>query len=301
MGLIFRWARLASFMPGLVNFITQTPFLKDIAKAAAGLARTRNIPVFARQTFIQRFRRRTAGDPAKPGVILWPDTFNNYFYPETAIAAVEVLEAAGYQVRLPQQVLCCGRPLYDFGMLHLARQKLHEILHTLEADILAGVPIVGLEPSCIAVFRDELLNFFPDDPLARRLSEQTYSLSEFLIRKADYHPSKLEARAIVHGHCHDKAVIGMTEEAQLLDRLGLDYNLLDSGCCGMAGAFGFHKDHYALSIKIGEKVLLPAVRGAGTGTLIITDGFSCREQIAQTTPRRALHLAQVLQMALTRV
>ena len=301
MGLIFRWARLAAFLPGGANFFTQTPMLRDIVKLTIGMTRSRNIPVFARQTFTQWFKRRAAGDTTKPAVILWPDTFNNHFYPEAARAAVEVLEAAGYQVRLPRQVLCCGRPLYDFGMLDLARQKLREILHGLKADIAAGVPVIGLEPSCIAVFRDELLDFFPDEPMARRLSQQAYSLSEFLIQKADWHPPKLSGKAIVHGHCHDKAVIGMSDETQLLKRLGLDYHLLDSGCCGMAGAFGFHEDHYELSIRIGEKVLLPAVRGAGTDTLIITNGFSCREQIAQTTLRRALHLAQVLQMALTRV
>jgi len=301
MGLIFRWARLAAILPGIANFFTQTPLLRDMVKLTIGMARGRNIPVFARQTFTQWFKRRATGDPAKPAVILWPDTFNNYFYPETARAAVEVLEAAGYRVRLPRQVLCCGRPLYDFGMLDLARQKLREILHALKADIAAGVPVIGLEPSCIAVFRDELLNFFPDDPMARRLSEQAYSLGEFLVRKADYHPPMLKRKAIVHGHCQHKAVIGMSEEIQLLKRLGLDSSLLDSGCCGMAGAFGFHQDHSELSIRIGEQVLLPAVRATAADTLIIADGFSCREQIAQTTPRRALHLAQVLQMALTQV
>ncbi len=235
----------------------------------------------------------------QPQVLLWPDTFNNHFHPETAIAAVEVLEAAGYQVIVPEKSLCCGRPLYDFGFLDLAADLLRQILDTLRPQIRAGMSIVGLEPSCISVFRDELVNLFPDDEDAKRLSKQSFLLSEFLNRKAEhYTPPKLNRKAVAHGHCHHKSIMKMNDEEALLSKVGLDFHVLDSGCCGMAGAFGFEKSHYDISIKAGERVLLPAVREADKETLIISDGFSCREQIEQCTDRKALHVAQVLKMAL---
>jgi len=299
MGLIYWWSRLACRMPGMVNFFTQTPLLRDVARLIAGVAPERQMPVFAPQTFKEWFRKRGPRNQDQPRVILWPDTFNNYLHPETAKAAVEVLEAAGYQVEVPEQSLCCGRPLYDHGMLTTAERLLRQILETLEPQITEGIPIVGLEPSCVAVFRDELLNFFPNDENARRLSKQVFLLSEFLERKVpNYQPPQLHRKAVVHGHCHHKAIMGMGAEEAVLKKLGLDFEILDSGCCGMAGAFGFEKDHYDVSIKCGERVLLPAVRNAAKDTLIIANGFSCQEQIAQTTDRQALHLAQVIQMAL---
>lgn len=299
LGLIHRWARLAALMPAVVNFFTQTPVLRAIAKMLAGIAPGRQIPAFAPQTFKQWFRKRGPRNEGRPKVILWPDTFNNHFHPETAIAAVEVLEAAGYQVEVPQQALCCGRPLYDYGMLDTAKRLLQNILDTLRPQIEQGVPVVGLEPSCVAVFRDELINFFPNDEDAKRLSQQTFLLSEFLAKQAEHYQfPQIHHKAVVHGHCHHKAIMNMKDEEAVLSKLGLDYTVLDSGCCGMAGAFGFEKGHYDVSIKVGERVLLPAVRDADKETLIIADGFSCREQIAQTTDRRALHVAQVIQMAL---
>jgi Fe-S oxidoreductase len=174
---------------------------------------------------------------------------------------------------------------------------LRKILDDLRDDIRDGVPIIVLEPSCAAVFRDELVNLFPDNVDAVRLSHQTFLLSEFLERFATgYTFPKLERRAIVHGHCHHKAVMSMSDEQKMLERLGLDFELVDAGCCGMAGAFGFEKQHYEVSIKAGERVLLPRVRGAAPETLIIANGFSCQEQIAQTTDRRAVHLAEVIRM-----
>ncbi len=299
MGLIYWWARLASLMPDVVNFLTQTPVFSGIAKLLGGIAPERRIPTFAPQTFKEWFRRRGPRKQGMAQVILWPDTFNNHFHPETAIAAVEVLEAAGYQVMVPQQALCCGRPLYDYGFLDQAEQLLHQILETLRPQIEAGIPLIGLEPSCVAVFRDELRNLLPHDPDAQRLAQQSFLLSEFLETHAEgYQPPQLRRKAIVHGHCHHKAVMKMKDEEALLAKMGLDFQVLDSGCCGMAGAFGFEKDHYDVSVKAGERVLLPAVRAAEKDTLIIANGFSCREQIEQTTDRQALHLAQVLQMAL---
>ena len=300
MGLIHRWVRVAALMPALANFFTQTPVLRSIAKRLAGIAPERQVPVFAPQTFKQWFRKRATQNTGQPKVILWPDTFNNYFHPQTAIAAVEVLEAAGYQVEVPRQSMCCGRPLYDHGMLVTAKRLLQHILDTLRPQIKEGVPVVGLEPSCVAVFRDELLNLFPNDEDAKRLSQQTFLFSEFLARQAGhYRLPQMHCKALVHGHCHHTAIIKMTDEEAILSQLGLDYTLLDSGCCGMAGAFGFERAHYEISIKVGERVLLPAVRSAGSDTLIIADGFSCREQITQLTGRRTLHVAEVIQMAIS--
>ncbi|SRR5579883_672449 len=299
-GLMDRWARVAARMPRIANAVTQTPGLRDLAKAIVGIAPERHIPRFAQQTFKAWFASRPPRNVGGTPVILWADTWNNHFHPTTAQAAVEVLEAAGFRVVVPPQPLCCGRPLYDFGMMGRAKRLLLDILDVLRPQIQAGVPVVGLEPSCISVFRDELPNLLHGDEDAARLSSQSYLLSEFLVAKApDFRPPHLAARAVVHGHCHQKSVLRFQDEVTLLDRVGVDYSVLDSGCCGMAGAFGFEKgEHYRVSITCGERVLLPRVREAAPETLIVTNGFSCREQIAQTTDRRAVHLAQVLKMAL---
>ena len=242
----------------------------------------------------------SAPESDAPPVILWADTFNNYFLPATARAAVEVLETAGFRVLVPQANLCCGRPLYDFGMLDRAERLLLEILDQLEPEIEAGIPVVGLEPSCVAVFRDELINLFPHDQRAQALSKQTFLLSEFLEQKlgAGATLPQLPRKALLHGHCHHKSIMKMTAEESLLGRLGIDFQSPAPGCCGMAGSFGFHNESYEVSAAIGELELLPAVRRAPDDWLIIADGFSCREQIAQGTGRHALHLAEVLQMAL---
>jgi FAD/FMN-containing dehydrogenase/Fe-S oxidoreductase len=293
------WARLASKAPGLFNLTTQLPFLRDISKLAAGIPRERSIPPFAPRTFRDWFSRRERGNPQAMPVLLWPDTFNNYFLPDTAKAAVEVLESAGYRVTLPRANLCCGRPLYDWGMLDRAKNLLLKILGTLETEIKQEVPIVVLEPSCAAVFRDELLNLFPNDERAHRLSQQTFLLSEFLEHKATHFPlPKLARKALVHGHCHHKSIMRMTDEESVLRKMGIDFQTPAPGCCGMAGSFGFERDKYQTSLAIGELELLPAVRKASSDCLIIANGFSCREQIAQCTDRHALHLAEVIQMAI---
>jgi FAD/FMN-containing dehydrogenase/Fe-S oxidoreductase len=300
MGLIQRWARLAAAAPRLANGLTGAPGLRAMVKFAAGIAQQRSIPKFAKRTFRRWFARRARRNAGAPRVILWADTFSNYFLPDAAAAATEVLEAAGFEVTVPQRVLCCGRPLYDFGMLDLAKRYLREILTFLESEIRAGVPVVGLEPACMAVFRDEMLNFFPDDELARRLSAQTFLFADFLTRRARWRPPQLAATAIVHGHCHQKALFGMAGDIELLHAAGVDATLLDAGCCGMAGAFGFHPRHYELSVKAGELALLPAVRRAAPDTLIVANGYSCREQIAQCTGRLGLHVAEVVRYALRR-
>jgi FAD/FMN-containing dehydrogenase/Fe-S oxidoreductase len=298
MGLISRWARLAQRAPGLVNFLTQTPGLAAVAKFLGGVAQQRRMPRFAKQTFVEWFRKRAPQNSGKPQVILWPDTFSNHFHPQIAQAAVEVMEHAGFQVILSPDGLCCGRPLYDFGMLDRAKAQLDEILVALEPLIDAGTPVIGLEPSCVSVFRDEMTNLLGPNAAAEQLRRQTFLLSEFLVQKANYRPARIEKKALVHGHCHHKSVLKFDSEQELLKRTGLDFQILDSGCCGMAGSFGFEAHKYDVSVQIGERVLLPAVRKASPETLIIADGFSCFQQIEQLTGRRALHIAEVLEMAI---
>ncbi|HVT45184.1 MAG TPA: FAD-linked oxidase C-terminal domain-containing protein [Thermoanaerobaculia bacterium] len=296
MGLIQWWARLASRVPRLANATVRAPIIASAIRGLTGISRQREMPRFASQTFKAWFARRPLhGTRSERKVLLWPDTFNNHFRPETAKAAVDILEDAGFAVIVPKPWLCCGRPLYDFGMLDLARWHLRRILRELEPYILDGVPLVGLEPSCIATFRDELINLFPEDRVARRLSEQSFLLSELLARQATHWtPPAVARKAVVHGHCHHKAVMGFGDEKSVLESLGLDLEILDSGCCGMAGSFGFAEKHYDISVKCGERVLLPAVREAAADTLIIADGFSCREQIEQLTGRRTHHLVEVI-------
>jgi Fe-S oxidoreductase len=283
----------------LANLATQLPFLRDIAKVAMGMPSERNIPAFAPHTFRDWFKRRRPRNIGASPVLLWPDTFNNYFLPDTGKSAVEVLEAAGFHVRIPSASLCCGRPLYDFGMLDRAKTLLLKILDALAEQIEGEVPMVVLEPSCAAVFRDELINLFPNDARACGLSRQTFLLSEFLEKKAKHFElPQLARKALIHGHCHHKSIMKMSDEEAVLKRMGIEYLAPAPGCCGMAGSFGFEKDKYDVSVAIGELELLPAVRKASPDCLIIADGFSCREQIAQCTDRHALHLAEVIQMAM---
>jgi FAD/FMN-containing dehydrogenase/Fe-S oxidoreductase len=292
MGRIGEWAPLAGAFPRVANFLTQTPGFAAVAKTLAGIAPERSMPRFAKVPFRAQFAARPLRD-GEP-VVLWVDTFTNHFRPATGIAAVEVLEAAGCRVEIPREPVCCGRPYYDFGMLDTAKRALERVMAVLEAQIDAGVPVVGLEPSCVAVFRDELLQLFPDDKRAERLARLTVTLAEFLAQRRWAPPRGAASQALLHGHCHQKSLIGTAADVDLLAAAGIAAQAPDTGCCGMAGAFGFKPEHYATSQKIGELALLPAVRAAAADTLIIADGFSCREQIEQATGRGTLHLAEVL-------
>lgn len=296
LGLIAQWAPLGARMPGLANLLTQTPLVSWPVKALAGISLRRRLPPFASRTFKDWFNARPTKNPDGKLVTLWPDTFHNYFEPHTAQAAVEVLEDAGFRVQVPAEPLCCGRPLYDYGRLDQAKRQLRDILRVLGPSVETGVPVVALEPSCAAVFRDELVNLFPNDLDAQRLKLQTHLLGE-LLRKEGYRPAPLRRKAVLHGHCHQKALMGLDADVALLEAAGLEVEKLDSGCCGMAGSFGYERDKFELSMRIGEQRLLPAVREAPREALIVTNGFSCRSQIEQGTPRRALHLAEVLLMA----
>ncbi|WP_080418180.1 FAD-binding and (Fe-S)-binding domain-containing protein [Burkholderia ubonensis] len=302
MGRIGQWAPLASRFPRLTNFMTSTPPLARIGKWLAGIAPQRALPAFAPRPFRaiakrQGIGQRTNAAPARNKVILWVDTFNEHFSPDIAAAAVDVLSALGYDVTLPKKRLCCGRPLYDYGLLDEARALLRTAVDELAGEIGAGVPVVGLEPGCLSVFKDELLKQLPDEPLAKRLAAQTFLFSDF-VAQAEFAWPRLDADVIVHGHCHQKSLFGMQGETALLDKLGVRWKLLDTGCCGMSGSFGFNEDHYDLSMKIGEGKLLPLVRQASADAIVVTNGFSCREQIEQGAGRTPLHIAQLAKRAL---
>jgi FAD/FMN-containing dehydrogenase/Fe-S oxidoreductase len=302
-GLIHNWARLASFAPKIANFFSQNSLFAGLMKRIIGIAPERHLPAFAEGTFKEWFfnrPRRTTAEARRGRVVLWADTFNNYFHPHVARAAVEVLEDAGFEVDVPKANMCCGRPLYDYGMLDKAEKWLRQILDIMSDEIQASTPIIVLEPSCASVFRDELKNLFPHDENAKRLNKQVFFFSEFLNKHApDYPPKQLDQEAIVHGHCHHKAMVHMSDEKALLERALAEHRFIDSGCCGMAGAFGFEEgDHYDVSIKCGERVLLPEVRKVGADCMVVTNGFSCHEQILQQTGRKAMHLAEVLHLVM---
>jgi Fe-S oxidoreductase len=295
-GNIHELARAASMAPRIANALAKAP----LAGRAAGIHRERSLPRFAPRTFRAWHRARQAKVRAGAReVVLFPDTFNNFFEPEVAIAATEVLERAGFAVRVPERDLCCGRPLYDQGMLDRAKDRLRRVMDALTPALERGACVVGLEPSCILTFRDELPALFPADARASKLRDRSLLLDEFLAREApDFLPPAIAARALLHGHCHQKAIAGLDSETSLLSRAqGLSLRVLDAGCCGMAGPFGYERDHYEVSKACAERVLLPSIRESAPDTIVIADGFSCRTQIRQFCPdRRPMHLAQALNL-----
>jgi FAD/FMN-containing dehydrogenase/Fe-S oxidoreductase len=301
MGLLAWWARAGSRAPRLANALLSMPVIGRLVKRAGGIAPERSAPAFAAETFRTWFARRSPAAPAAgERVVLWPDTFTDRFHPEVGTAAVEVLEGAGARLELPQAWACCGRPLYDYGMLDLARRLLRRTVDVLRPEIRDGVPIVVLEPSCAAVFRDELPSMLADDEDAIALSRQVVTLAQYLDRRR-YAPPRIDADAIVQTHCHQEAVVGTDADRRIIDALGLRAREPEEGCCGMAGGFGFEAGRpYETSMRIAEQALLPAVRHADDRTLVIADGFSCRTQIEQGSGRRAMHLAEVLAEAVRR-
>jgi FAD/FMN-containing dehydrogenase/Fe-S oxidoreductase len=297
-GFMDKWASTAALAPWMANLPLRIAGVSRFAKSILDVAEQRQLPAFARLSFRSQFlstNGRTMKDTGKQ-ILLWPDTWNNYFHPSALTAAAKVLADAGHSVQIPPKHICCGRPLYDFGFLDAARNYLVRILDAFEPQILAGIPVVMLEPSCASVFQDELVNFFPKDDRAIKLSRQTVMLSEVMVRSGpEWRPPQLNARRIVvHGHCHQKALMTMNDEMSLLQATGAEVEMLDSGCCGMAGPFGFEKDKFAVSQTLAERVLLPAIRAAADNTILVSNGFSCREQIKQNTSRKAVHLAEVL-------
>ncbi len=302
MGRIGEWAPLAARVPNLVNGLIGSPLISSVVKRIAGISSERAVPRFARRSFraqfdaLQRGRRSPAsaggmrhGDP----VVLFPDTFSNYFRPQSALAAVRVLEASGARVSLPREKLCCGRPYYDFGMLDKAKQSLEKILAALGAQIESGVPVVVLEPGCHSVFRDEMVKLLPGHPVAAKLAQQTFSLAE-LLEKRNWKPRHIGGQALLHGHCHQKALGGTGADVRLLEAAGIETSAPETGCCGMSGSFGMRPETYATSVKIANLSLLPKVKGTTPGTFIVANGFSCREQIEELAGRETVHLAEVL-------
>jgi FAD/FMN-containing dehydrogenase/Fe-S oxidoreductase len=292
-------ARAATRAPALVNALTHAPGLDALIKRAGGITPEREIPRFAKTSLRRWFDDRPAGGLAARPVLLWPDTFTNYLHPHVGQAAVRVLEAAGFAVQLPQRPLCCGLTWISTGQLQIARRVLARTVSALDATARAGVPIVGLEPSCTAVFRHDLGQLFPGHPAAQRVAEATITLAELL---RDHTPGwrtpALDRRALVQAHCHHDAVLGFDSELDVLSAVGVDARRMDSGCCGLAGNFGFERGHHDVSIACAERVMAPAIRRSDGDTLVVADGFSCRTQIEHTTGRRALHLAEVLDAAL---
>jgi FAD/FMN-containing dehydrogenase/Fe-S oxidoreductase len=297
-GLIDQAARVASRFPELANLATQTPGLSRLAKLAAGMAPERSIPEFAPMTLQQWWRRRGGTqNPSGRRVVLWPDTFNNHFHTDVGVACVEAIEAAGWQVVIPEGHACCGRPLYDYGFLDLAQRYLENTLELLRDEIRQGTPVVGIEPSCLAVFKDELTGMLPHDDDAGRLAKNAMHFTEFFEHYQIPVP-RLERKALVWGHCHHKATGGMDPEHSLLKRMGLEIEPVSGGCCGLAGSWGFEQGHHEISMQCGEQALLPAVRETAEQTLVIANGFSCKTQIQQSdATRNALHVAQVMKMA----
>jgi Fe-S oxidoreductase len=297
LGLIDKVSRVASKMPGLANFLLRAPGVSHLLKLAAGVTQKREAPSFAPLFLQEWFKRRGERNPSGRRVIVFPDTFNNYMHTDVGVAAVEAIEAAGWHVVMPDVKVCCGRPLYDYGFLNMAERYLRRVLDVLRDDIRAGTPIVGIEPSCLATFKDELVKLLPNDEDAKRMSKQVLHFAEFF-RKFEIEPPALQRDAIVWGHCHHKATGGIDPELEVLKKMGVTAEEVKGGCCGLAGSWGFEKEHHDLSMQIGDHALLPRVRGAKLDQLVIADGFSCKTQIDQgKTGRRALHLAQVMQMA----
>ena len=290
-------AKIASRAPRLTNAALHAPVLSDLGKRAAGIAPERDAPPFAPSTFQQRWRRTARSEPV-PGdpdaVLLWPDTFTNHFDPQIAESAVRVLERSGHRVAVPDAAVCCGLTWISTGQLGTARSVLRRTLRLLRPWLDAGTPVVGLEPSCTAVFRSDLRELLPRDEDAARLRDQVRTLAELLDERArpGWEPS-LDLDAVVQTHCHQHAVMGFGADTGLMRRIGVRPDVL-SGCCGLAGNFGFERGHHEVSTACAEHALLPAVRAAAPRTAVLADGFSCRTQIAHGSTRRAHHLAELL-------
>jgi FAD/FMN-containing dehydrogenase/Fe-S oxidoreductase len=292
MGLIDKWAPLGGRMPAVANLLTQRQPFAAAAKWIGGIDPRSPMPKFARRTFRNGFSKRRSGGER---VLLWPDTFNNHFRPETLSAAAAVLEKGGFEVAIPKRRLCCGRALYDWGFLKRARRLLEDVLDCLADDIAAGTPLIILEPACASVFKDELTNLLADREDAAKLSNRTFYFADFVAAHRErFGEPRRGGRALVQVHCHQHAIFGFDSGKTLLDWLGIDVERPPQGCCGMAGAFGMAKETYDIGQAVGERVQLPRVREIDSETLVLADGFSCREQIEFHGGRSTLHLAQLL-------
>ncbi|MGW2375257.1 FAD-binding and (Fe-S)-binding domain-containing protein [Kitasatospora sp. NPDC001683] len=297
MGWLPLWLRAVALAPGAANTLVRSP-AGALLKRLGGIDRRRVLPVFPPETFTRWYRRHRAAHPApvdaRP-VLLWPDTFSNHLQPDVLRSAVEVLEHLGFDPRLPDGPVCCGLTWYSTGQLGTARRVLRRSLGTLAAAGLpADTPVIGLDPSCTATLREDLPRLLGAD--GRPLSERTRTFAEFIDELAPDAPlPRIRREAVTQTHCHQHAVLGSAADRRVEARLGLQNRVLDSGCCGLAGNFGFERGHFEVSEAIAERILLPEVRAAGPDTVLLADGFSCRTQIAQLADgRRALHLAELI-------
>ena len=330
-GFADKLARLGSLTPALTNALLTGPLTSPLIKRIAGVAQERQLPKLAAKSYQQirkpvsichperakrvegpallgapsfsRLVAKRVGDDepqtasAPQQVVLWPDTWNNYYHPQTLAAAETLLTQAGFQVETPKGHLCCGRPLYDFGLLASARAYLARVLDRMAPQIDAGLPFIFLEPSCASVFKDELLELFPNNSRAQHMSRHIWLLADFLAAKApNFATGRLAGvQILLHGHCHHKAVFGgPASEIALLRQAGAVVEQTQAGCCGMAGPFGFEADKFEVSNAIAQDGLLPTVNSATPKTIIVADGFSCREQIAQLGHRKAMHFAEAM-------
>ncbi|WP_202517475.1 FAD-binding and (Fe-S)-binding domain-containing protein, partial [Streptomyces sp. SID685] len=298
------WARLSRLAPSLVNSALHAPGPARAGKLLAGVDGSRAAPVFAEESFVQWWRARAdePPDPADPRtVLLWPDTFTTYFHPAIGRSAVRVLADAGFRVAVPTRPVCCGLTWISTGQLETAKRVLRRTLEVLAPYLEAGTPVIGLEPSCTAVFRSDAPELLPDNQDVQRLAGQVRTFAEQLVHHApdDWRPPALARQALVQTHCHQHAVLKDDADRALMRRAHLDADVLDEGCCGLAGNFGFERGHHEVSMAVAEQGVLPAVRGAAPDSLVLADGFSCRTQIEEGgTGRRALHLAEALALAL---
>jgi FAD/FMN-containing dehydrogenase/Fe-S oxidoreductase len=291
LGWLPRWARLAMRAPGLANAALRPKPLAALAKRIGGIDRRRPRPEFAGQSFRDWFADHPVaeGDP----VLLWVDTWTNAFSPEVGQAAVAVLEAAGCSVRIPAQQVCCGLTWISTGQLDGARRQLRRSFDALAPALAEGLPVIGLEPSCTAVLRSDAVELLADDPRARQVQARTRTLAELLTERGWQPPALAGVEAVVQPHCHQHAVLGFAADSALLTGAGAELQTL-GGCCGLAGNFGVERGHYEVSVAVAEQALLPAVRAAGSDTVVLADGFSCRTQLDQLSSRTGLHLAQLL-------
>ena len=304
-----RYAPWAARLAWLANLRDAVPGLALLSEELLGFSARRALPQWRRDTFARRPGATVGGGTVNGEVVLLIDTFNNYFEPDNARAALAVLRAAGYVVHLPRapdsaRPLCCGRTFLTAGLIDEARAEAQRMLAALKPFIERGVPVVGLEPSCLLGLRDEYLSMLPG-PDTAALALNALLFEEFIAREADAGRFKLKfkalphKKALLHGHCHQKAFDVMPAVHKALKLVpGLEVELIESSCCGMAGSFGYEAAHYDVSMKMGEASLLPKVRAAAAETLIVADGTSCRHQIHDGAQRDSLHVARVLALAL---
>src|SRR5688500_15235678 len=298
LGRLPRWADVAARTPRLVNAVLASRLGGRLAKWSAGMDQRRDVPPFARRTFRQEWaesgRRGHSGrTDGGATVALWVDSFTDHFAPEVASAAVRVLEAAGYRVQVPGADTCCGLTWITTGQLDTARTTLRHTVETLLPLVDAGMPIVGVEPSCTAALRGEALELV-GGPAAEKVAAGTRTLAELLAATPGWEPPPMAGLEIVaQPHCHHASVMGWSADAKLLADAGARVTRL-GGCCGLAGNWGVERGHHDVSVAVAEQQLLPAVRGLAHDAVVLADGFSCRTQLDQLDGRRGLHLAELL-------